>query len=235
MEQFLFNLLLFLTLFFVISQAAMLFLFLRSQSAHKKDHLGDPDLYGQSKLRSDQIIREAIFKANTIVAEAQKKGVKLLSTEENLGQKLSADYESHFRQVEELLKAQFSKSIEKAQSDYQEFIKNTETKINTHVDQHQKDLVTKADELIEFSRQQIAGITRDINLKMSSEMDKIINQTQKDLDVYREVRMRILDEYILNILEDVMRVALEKKLSFADQSELVFKALAQAKKENIIK
>ena len=45
--------------------------------------------------------------------------------------------------------------------------------------------------------------------------------------------MEVLDENIVAVLEKTLNVVVGKKLTLGDQTELVYEALEQAKKENI--
>ncbi len=45
--------------------------------------------------------------------------------------------------------------------------------------------------------------------------------------------MEIIDENVVAILEKTLNIALGKKLTFTEQTELIYEALEQAKKENI--
>ena len=46
--------------------------------------------------------------------------------------------------------------------------------------------------------------------------------------------IKIVDENIIEILEKTLRIALGKKMSLADQSALIYKALEEAKKEHAL-
>jgi hypothetical protein len=79
-------------------------------------------------------------------------------------------------------------------------------------------IVTVARELDGVLRQSVEG-----------EFDRITNE----LAQYRSARMRLVDERILTLIEETAQLVLQKKLSMSDQSELVYRALEEAKERGI--
>lgn len=232
MDGFLFNLLLFLTIFFVLTQFAMLIVFLRSQQKHETDHLGDPELWGKAKTKSEHVIEEAVQKANDIVTQAEKKGVDILASEEQKGASLASDYEAHFKKVEELLKSQFAESAQKAGSAYTDFIKSIEKQVDEHISENQKLLASRTDELIKGAQSALEKTSRDVDARIKDQVEHALDEARNEITEYKKRRMKVVDERIIDMLEDVIKVTLEKKLSLVEQSELVYKALEEAKKEN---
>ena len=74
--------------------------------------------------------------------------------------------------------------------------------------------------------------TADLESKVKSDVNKELSKVSEEIEVYKQNRMRIIDERVVDILEQVVRVALDKKLSLADQSDLIYKALDEAKHEH---
>lgn len=232
MDGFLFNLLLFLTLFFVVTQAAMLIVFIRSQQKHETDHLGDPALWGEAKKKSDFVVQDALSKANQIVSQAEKKGVDLLAEEEKKGITLAQDYKAHFEKVEAFLKEQFDKSAQSAGQEYTDFIKAIEAKVNEHIGETQKNLSTASSGLVDSMQKSLEKMSADVDKRVKDQVEHALDEARSEISEYKKRRMKVVDERIIDMLEDVIKVTLEKKLSLVEQSELVYKALDEAKKEN---
>jgi hypothetical protein len=71
-----------------------------------------------------------------------------------------------------------------------------------------------------------------LEAKVKGDVERELAKAAEEIEQYKANRMRVVDERIVDILEEVLRVALDKKMSLADQSELIYKALEDAKKEH---
>jgi len=55
-----------------------------------------------------------------------------------------------------------------------------------------------------------------------------------EIEEYKIHRRKVLDEKIVDILEEVLRLTIDKKLSLSDQSDFIYKALEEAKKNHAL-
>jgi uncharacterized protein YjbJ (UPF0337 family) len=232
MEQTLFILLLSLTVLFVVTQIVLFIFFIRSFGEFKKSHNPDEEALKKFKQKSEEILRGSIQKANQILADAQKKGVDILAKEESVGQDLSEDYAKHLNAVEAAFKEQFSKSADDAEKSYNEFIVQVGHVVNERIDKNEEMLKDRAGQMIEDARKALDGIAEKTREQVAAEVDKELDSARSEISEYKFRRMKIIDERIIQMLEDIIKVTLEKKLSLQEQSELVYRALDEAKKEN---
>lgn len=235
MEGYLFNLLLFLTVTFVITQGIIVWLIDRSMKRHTRDHTVDHAVDPATRAKSDAIIHDAIAKADTIVSEAELAGIKVISQEKLQGQELSRELRAHLDRVQQAFEAEFKKSSGLAEDAYQNFIKDLEGSIRKHVTANEKLLETKADQMIVQTQKTLNDLTASVQNQVKTEVDKELGAVRDELSTYKQQRMRVIDERIIDILEDIIKVTLEKKLSLVEQSELVYRALEEAKKESVFK
>jgi len=228
-------LILFLTVVFVVTQIVMLFLISRSISSHKKDHLVDSELTSDLKSRAEKVMERAIENANKILEEAGKKGVEILAREEMTGKTLAGEYSRHLTAVQEALKSQFEISITQAEAAYNDFIVQTGHAVNAQIDNNEKLLKEQASKMIEESKNRLDEISRDTQKMIRDEVNNQLTSVKSEIDEYKLRRMKVIDERIILILEDVIKVTLEKQFSLQEQSELVYRSLEEAKKENAFK
>ncbi|OGG04375.1 hypothetical protein A2Z33_04340 [Candidatus Gottesmanbacteria bacterium RBG_16_52_11] len=235
MEGFLFSLLLFLTVTFVLTQAVIVWLIDRSGKRHTRDHLVDHAVAPETRAKSEAIIHEAIEKADKIVTEAELTGVKTLATERQAGERLAKELRGHLDTVEAAFEAEFKKSASTAESAYTQFIATLEEAMKTHITTNEKLLETKADQMIGDTRKLMSDLTTSVQSDVRKQVEEELKSAQQEITTYKQQRMRVVDERIIDMLEDVIKVTLEKKLSLVEQSELVYKALEEAKRENLFK
>ncbi len=177
-------------------------------------------------------MRSTVAKANDIIADAQKKGVDILSKEEKVGGDLSEDYAKHLKAVEVAFKAQFEKSADNANKAYNDFIVQVGHVVNERIDKNEQMLHDRAQDMIKQAQEALAKMAKDTQDAVAREVKSELDLSRREIDEYKQRRMRIIDERIITMLEDIIKVTLEKKLSLEEQSELVYRALEEAKKEN---
>jgi hypothetical protein len=224
-----------LTILFVVTQFVLFIFFTKAIREFKKSHNPDEEVLKKAKQQTVDIIQSAIQKSNVMLADAEKKGIDILAHEESLGQGLSEEYAQHLKAVEESFKAQFEKSGEDAQKAYLEFVAQVGHVVNDKIDQNDKLLQEKAEEMLKVASESLEKITLNTQEMVKKEVDSQLESAKSEINEYKLRRMKMIDERIIQMLEDVIAVTLEKKLSLVEQSELVYRALEEAKKENAFK
>jgi len=189
-------------------------------------------LFKESQAKTHSIIYRSIQQANKILVAAELKGLQLLSKQKMTSEDLTNHFNEHLATIEKALEAQLERNAQHAEETYGEFIAGAETSINDHINANQKMLEDKAQAMIERTESLITKFTADIEAKVKGDVEKELTAASEEIEQYKQNRMRVVDERIVDILEDVLRVALDKKMSLADQSELIYKALEEAKREH---
>jgi archaellum component FlaC len=96
-------------------------------------------------------------------------------------------------------------------------------------------------EIVRREMQKIGSETAASIVTVARELDGVLRQSVEgefaritnDLAQYRTARMRLVDERILSLIEETAQIALQKKLSMQDQSDLVYRSLEEAKERGI--
>jgi len=182
--------------------------------------------------RSSSIIHRAIKQANQILVSAELKGINILSQQKVSGGDVAEQFREHLRVVEVALRQQFESSAKEAETAYLTYIQSLEATIRAQVAANQKVVAEKADAMVTQSQHMMEASITSVQERVKQEMEGELAKVRSEIADYRERRMRVIDERIIDLLEDVLRVVLEKKLSLSDQSDLVFQALEEAKREH---
>jgi hypothetical protein len=218
-------------LFFVllISQILTLFLVIRMRQRPVKP---TDTLLRESQAKTHSIIYKAVAQANKILVAAELKGLQLIGKQKMTGNELTDQFNSHLAAIEKAMQDQLERNAEHAEAVYGEFIQSAEGAIHEHIDKNQKMLEEKANAMIERTESLLTQFTGDLEAKVKGDVERELAKAAQEIEQYKANRMRVVDERIVDILEEVLRVALDKKMSLADQSELIYKALEDAKKEH---
>lgn len=73
------------------------------------------------------------------------------------------------------------------------------------------------------------GLDEELRKSLAHEFSSI----SSEIDSYRKARMELVNERLLLLIEETAQIALHKKLSMAEQSDLVFRALEEAKQRGV--
>ncbi len=198
-------------------------------------HSDDPHrdvLLEQGKRKTNSLLHRAVQQANKILVAAELKGIKLISQQKMSGSELTREFQTHLASVEKALSDQLVRNAEHAETTYEEFIKGAEKAISEHVAANEKMLSDKSNTMVEKTSEMLGVFTKELEEKVKGDIEKKMVEATNEIEQYKLTRIRVIDERIVDVLEEVLQVVLEKKLSLADQSDLVYKALEQAKREH---
>jgi len=218
-------------LFFVLLISQILTLFLVINMRRRPVKPSDI-LLRESQAKTHSIIYKAVTQANKILVAAELKGLQLIGKQKMTGDELTQQFDSHLAAIEKAMQDQLERNAEHAEAVYGEFIQSAEAAIGDHINKNQKMLEEKANAMIERTESLLTQFTGDLEAKVKGDVERELAKASEEIEEYKASRMRVVDERIVDILEEVLRVALDKKMSLADQSELIYKALEDAKKEH---
>lgn len=89
------------------------------------------------------------------------------------------------------------------------------------------ELAAEVDEFKEILHKETVDSQRMVEQKLQNEYKKI----SKEIDMYRDEKMRLVDTKIFQILAEVSKEVLGKSISLEEKQDLVFKALEDAKRK----
>lgn len=103
------------------------------------------------------------------------------------------------------------------------------------------DETSKNVELVRNEMQKIGAHTASSVTTVAKDLEKVLEQNlanefasiSTDVEKYRRARLELVDERVLVIIEKTAQIALQKELSIKEQSELVYRALEEAKQTGI--
>jgi hypothetical protein len=230
------GILIILIAFLAVSQLGMLYRINRkeNQVLDEKKELQEKitSLVATTEDKSQAIVHEAIQKANDLMVAAELEGIQAVSSGKLSGREALEEFKSHLVAVEKAFNEQFNKGAQNAEESYKKFILDVEDIMQKNMMANQKLLEDRSAKMATDSQQLLEKFVTDVQTYVKGEVQRELDGARKDIAEYKQRRISVIDERIVDMLEEVLKVALEKKLSLVEQSELVYKALDEAKKEN---
>ena len=216
---------------FILALALIIIIFLLLRSI-RKIHLYEIENIN-SKSDDSSLLGEARNKAARITDQANNKALDIIQKANLFVNVKNDDFNKELKSVTQ----KELKAFDKTTSD---FIKVYENVLN--------DLKTRNVEIFQNISNNIETSTLGEIKKFNSaiEQEAISDQkmlvkkiddeyslAKKDIDAYRQTKLRIMDERIFEILEKVSRLVLGKAISPSDHEALIIDSLEKAKKEAV--
>lgn len=225
-----------LNFFSFLSILLLLIVIIEHDSSSKKigEEKTEENYLAKYRQQSQEILNHSVKQANKILTNAELRGIKAVAKGKFTGVLIEKEYEAHISSLEESLKKRFLESLVASEKAYNDFITTLERSIEAHARESQKTLEDEAQRFISQSQNSVNGLVTDVQNKVSIQVEKELVAAKAAIEEYRYRRMKIIDENIIEILEKTLRIALGKKMSLADQSALIYKALEEAKKEHAL-
>ena len=156
-------------------------------------------------------------------SHTEAKEVKLLENTKERTRRLEQSYEDRFQAVGAKMEQEMAKIIQLAQQEFGKFLASRSTETDKQV--------TKM--LADFTKQLEDKLTSVDNhiLKMAQEEEM---RAKLESEAYRKKMLDLSQEEVAEVLEKVEKLVIEKGLTLENQTELIFAALDQAKKDAFI-
>lgn len=79
----------------------------------------------------------------------------------------------------------------------------------------------------------VLEVAKNLDRALQENLEKEFASISTDVEKYRQGRMQLVDERILVLIEQTAVIALNKELSMAEHSDLVYRALEEAKEQGV--
>lgn len=221
--------LLFALILIVLVLSAVIIYLLRNEDYKSKEPGSKEKIIKKAEQASDTIIERAVTRAQQILSSAQLKRISFLSTEKQIGRQITDLYRRDIEKLEAELREQFEKNTLSADKTYQEFISSVEKKIQDSLDKNRKTIEEKASVFIDSAATSLTEFTSELEKNIKNQIESEMKKTRMEIEEYKTQREKIIDEKIIDILEEVFRKTIDKKLTLSDQSDFVYQALEEAK------
>jgi hypothetical protein len=228
------SVLLFLNIFFMAIVYIMLGLMWREQK--RPIVVGDEDeeeLMKDAKEKSTNILERSIKNANKIISNAELRGLGMMAKQKIDSKKIVEMYEHNLIDLEAKLKNEIEMTMKNSTASYTDFMARIEQMIQQTVESNQKNVLEKTEAFIAQAEKDLGSLIGEVQGQVKIQVTNELSLAKGAIDEYKRRRMSIIDENIIDILERTLTLTLQKKLTLKDQSELIYRALEEAKNEDI--
>lgn len=187
----------------------------------------------EAEAKASSIIHQGVKTAQKMIVRAELEGISLLSKLKLQSNKIENDQREQVRLLFEEMKAKSQTQTQRASDSYENYLGNLQKSLEADLNRKQQNMEVKVDQLFDHTQSLLTSFVANLESRTKTQVDEQIGQARTVIDQYRQKRLEIVDENIVGILEKTLSITLGKKLSLSDQTQLIYEALEEAKKENI--
>jgi hypothetical protein len=169
------------------------------------------------------LLHNAYRRAQEIISQAELSGLRVRAQNKQVTRKLSQGLVTQVDESEKKIEKAFLEASGRADAHFLNYIDKLQT------ESHKQE-----EALLSAAQRRLDHFLAKFEDKVAADTDTELAEIRKTLETYKTTRMAALDENILAIVERTVGLVLAKKLTIADQTDLVYEALEKAKQEKII-
>lgn len=228
------NLLAGVNIFAVFFVLASIIYLLSRYEGHRYHRVSEEEVrIVEAESKASSILHQAVKQAQKMIVRAELEGISLVAKLRIQASKLEEEQHQQMKKILEEMRQRTQKESNEAGKAYEDYLSLLETRLETDLSQKQGLMKEKIDQMFGQTQKLLDSFVADLQKQTEVQIDKEIGRAQKIIAEYRQRRLEIVDENIVGILERTLNLTLGKKLSLTEQTQLVYEALEEAKKENI--
>lgn len=217
----------------VITQVALaIYLLYRSEDFTKK--LSSALGFSAQQKESWSLWRKIFKKSQAVLGQAELEGIKIVAGSKFQTKQLETLYESQLKEAVAKMETDFAAVVKTARSGFAGFLTSLEKESNDisnkkveHLNQIVDDVVVSFTKRLEEKLTEVDGQI----LKVASQEG---TRVKAEVEDYRKSMLKVVDRDIAEMVEEVVKIVVGKRLTGADQMDLIEEALEQAKKDKLV-
>lgn len=179
--------------------------------------------------KAREITYDAMKQSRDMVRDAELEGVKIVAKEKLESKKVGDEYEA---KLEELT-VHTEQLLEKYRNTMEENMNRlsgaVEKRIAAGISKNESFLQEETTKLSNQLSSTFTTLEANAKEQIRSNVEKEFISVKKVIETYRQERFALIDNQLLALIEEVTKTALGKGLTLQDHSELIYKALEEAK------
>lgn len=180
----------------------------------------DPDKEAKSHW---SLWHRSLRQSQAVLGKAELEGIKIVAGSKYYTKQLEHVYEDQLKLAAERMEKELNKVMSSAQEEYGKYLMTLQEQNQNLVD----------DAMVSFTKrleEALTGVeTRILKLAQEEEM-----RVKLEVEAYRQKMLSGVDARVAEVLDEVSKTVLGRGLAATTQTDLIIKALEQAKKEKFL-
>jgi DNA anti-recombination protein RmuC len=182
--------------------------------------------------KANEITYDAMKDAREMRAEAELEGIKIVAKEKLDSKRIEGEYEAKLDQLTtdtEKLREKYTKALH---DDLERLSSAVEKRVATGISKNESFLQEETTKLSNQLSNTFTTLEANAKEQIRSNVEKEFISVKKIIETYRQERFALIDSQILALIERTASIALNKSLTLKDHTELMYKALEEAKSKD---
>ncbi len=222
------------TLIIISSAVTIAYLIKLFTSLNHKDNPTDENYIKEAQKKANQIILQAIKGAHKIMVRSELAGIKQIAKEKLEVEKIDRRYKKELETLAAKLFAGLDLHLEKQKKEYESYLLKTGKQLEESFSESKKRLLEKMDQFLEAESGTFSSFSQEVKNQIKSQVEEEMIKVNAEVENYKKARVIAIDKNIAAIVTAATLKVLGKKLTLDEQTDLVLKALDQAKVEKFL-
>ncbi len=184
---------------------------------------------------ADRIVRAANDQGTAIIGNAQNEAKKLVAGVTAFSSESRGLLDSKLREVADMAADELAKTSVHLLKEYEENLTATKDKSISTIHNISATIEAQANEEVKAMKTILEQETQSAGAELKSLMKEHYDLVDKELQEYKEIKIKKLDEQIYQALRFVSEIVLGRVMDLKGQEDLIISALDEAKREHELK
>ncbi len=148
-----------------------------------------------------------------------------------LEQKLLTSHQEALKRIEEKTERTLAEQLTALSGKHSEALSKLEIAIKSDYEKNRQELKAVSIHYLDETKIALGGLVERAEKRVNDELTKQLETTRAELENYKKRQLQKIDDEIATLVEKTIYKTLGKGLSLADQIDIIYEALAEAKEE----
>lgn len=182
--------------------------------------------------KAKQITYDARKDARKLLTDAELEGVKVIAKEKIESKHIEKEYEEKLETLTKDTEALLIKYGQSMDANLKRLVDGVEKRVSSGISKNETFLQEETNKLSKQLSSTFTTLEANAKEQIRSNVEKEFIAVKKVIETYRQERYALIDSEILSLIEKTTAIALQKTLSLSDHTDLIYRALEEAKSKN---
>lgn len=185
----------------------------------------------QNEDRREQIMMDAHNQALVIIDQATKKASQVMMQAQQFDRTAEGQLSQKLEEASRLHAEELKNATQDLLTLYKDALEKVKQEDITHAANISKNIDSLTEKELGKLHQVLSQQTVQSEQLVQEKINKDYQALEEELKNYKETRLKEIDESLLQIVQNVTEIVLQRQLSVVDQEQLVYEALTKVKEQ----
>lgn len=183
--------------------------------------------------KAREITYDAMKDSRKMVAQAELEGVKIVAKEKLDSRKVGKEYEAKLEELTVHTEQVLARYNERVEASLKRLSDALEKRIAAGILKNENFLQEETKKLSTQLSNTFTTLEVSAKEQIRGSVEKEFISVKKIIETYRQERYALIDNQLLSLLENTAAIALGKNLTLQDHTDLIYRALEEAKGKDV--